>query len=107
MLRHKDTRKQVLEPAMNKRKPRWGVILLGLLIPFAIWAQAPQGESEATEEEAETNQAQARENEPSEDKDSSQDDQDAEEPEEPAEIDDFIPSEMISEDLAVDLPIDI
>ena len=107
MLCHQDTRKQVLEPAMNKRSPRWSVILLGLLIPITISAQAPQGESEATDEEAETIQAPAREDEPSEDKNSSQDDQDAEELEEPAEIDDFIPSEMISEDLAVDLPIDI
>ncbi|MCY4040690.1 MAG: hypothetical protein OXF72_05465 [Gammaproteobacteria bacterium] len=63
-------------------------------------------ESDGSEEEGDATEQQASETRPPAPEDTEAQESDAE-PENRAVIDDIIPSEMISEDLAVDFPIDI
>ena len=79
------------------------LLALSLLLPIAIPAQ----ETEAPE--AQTQTAEEQEEGPQKDADTQveKEVEDTEETEDPSLVEDIIPSEMISEDLAVDFPIDI
>lgn len=89
-------------------RPRPSLLLLGSLLalalsPTALLAQ----ESEAPETVAQTAEAQQHKPQDEDGIESENAEEDTEETEEPSAVEDIIPSEMISEDLAVDFPIDI
>ena len=95
------------------RSRRWaGAMLFACLASLGTAAQVSIAAQEPIDGEEETAQSPREETGANEIEAASEDEREAqaeaqEAEEAPEEIDDFIPSEMISEDLAVDMPIDI
>lgn len=91
------------------RSRRWaGAMLFACLASLGTAAQVSIAAQEPIDGEEETAQAPREETGANEIEAASEDEREAQaEAQEAEEIDDFIPSEMISEDLAVDMPIDI
>ena len=80
-----------------------GLFVMGLLPPVAMLAQ----ETEAPDNQAQTAEAREQGAQTETNTETEKETEDTEETEEPSLIEDIIPSEMISEDLMVDFPIDI
>lgn len=82
------------------------VIVLGISLPAAMVAlepEAPEKQSQPTEEQEAVGQKEIDIESGAEEKEQ----EDPEQSETPSLVEDIIPSEMISDDLAVDFPVDI
>ncbi len=92
-----------IRPAMSASVLLRGLLVIGLLLPIAILAQQTEPPDSPT-------QTATQQEERSQNGNDTQEEEEVEETEEiedPSLVEDIIPSEMISEDLAVDFPIDI